>query len=422
MLNSKIVFKSPFLRGIIALASSNTLAQVIPFLIIPFLTRLYSPSDFGFVATLIAISSILSVFASGKFELALVLTRNQEERKRLFFLCFFILALFTSLMIIIICLLFIYKYIFIFSFELDRRYLFLPLVVLLTGISNIFYNYLNSEKKFKELALSSIVYSMVNNSVALVFFFVSSAGLIIGEIIGRVSLMFYLNKSISDRGLSMKYMCLSFKENIDLIKKYRKFPLYTIPSEFLDVYAKQIPVYLMSFLNLTSSLGLYALTDKVLNKPISIVGRAVAVSFRVRASEDFTSYKNCRPILLKTLALLIALSFLPFTILYLYSVEIFTWFFGEEWSVAGVYAKILIPVFFMQFITSPLTYIFHIAGKQKVDLYLHIFMAFSLTLCFLYGYYSNGGIEGALLYYAYTNGVVYFLYLLFSIKFSKRGC
>jgi O-antigen/teichoic acid export membrane protein len=422
VLKTKTIFQSQFLRGIVAIASSNSLSQVIPILIIPFLTRIYSPDDFGFVAVLVSISSILSVFASGKFELALVLTRNKQERIRLFTLCLALLTVFICFLTIITCLIFLADYLFVLPFEIDIRYMFLPLVVFLIAVSNIFYNYVNSEKKFKELALSSIIYSLVKNGVALAFYFASSVGLVIGELVGRVSFLFYLKKTFSDDGLIVKPTRFSYEKNKDLIKKYKKFPIYTIPSESLDVYTKQVPVYLMSFLNLISSVGFYALTDKVLNKPISIVGRAVSVTFRVRAAEDFIKYKDCRPILLKTLFLLIVLSILPFTILYLYAIEIFSWVFGDEWAKAGLYARILIPVFFMQFVTSPLTYIFHIAGKQEVDFYLHILMAIGLTISFFYGFYIEGSIEQALSFYAYANGFVYFLYLLFSIKFSKSVC
>jgi len=417
---AKAVFESHFFRSIVALASSNALSQVIPLLVIPLLTRLYSPDDFGFIATLVSICSILSVFASGKFELAFVMAESEEERVRLFVLCFSLLTIFISVLSVITCSIFVYDYFFDLTFFLDKRYLLVPLVVLLLGMSNILYNLMNCEKKFKDLALSSIVYSFVNNGVALALSFVSSIGLIAGEMVGRISVILYLKRSFSDKEILTKPRCFAFRFNKDLIKKYKKIPLYTIPSESMDVYTKQVPVYLMSFLDLMTPLGFYALTDKVLNKPVSIIGRAVSVTFRIRAAEDFVSYHSCRPILLKTFCLLIVLSVLPFTFLYIYAVEIFSWVFGEEWVTAGSYARILIPVFFMQFITSPLTYVFHIAGKQEVDFFLHILMAIGLTSCFLYGYYISGGVEQALRFYAYTNGFIYFLYLLFAIKFSKR--
>jgi len=419
--NIKVFYKSQFLRSIVALAASNTFSQAISFLIIPFLTRIYSPDDFGFVAVLASMSSILSVFASGKFELAMLLTEKKEERVRLFLLCLSLLTMFISFISVITCVIFLYDYYFDLPIDLDNRFIFVPLIVLLVGMSNIFYNYVNSEKKFKELALSSIIYSLVNNGVALSLYFVSSVGLLVGDMVGRMTLLFYLKRSFLDKEIRIRPMLFTFQPNSDLIRKYKKFPLYAIPSESMDVYTKQVPVFLMSFLNIMSSVGFYALTDKVLNKPIAIVGRAVSVTFRVRAAEDFASFQNCRPILLKTLFLLIALSAVPFSLLYLYAIEIFVLVFGENWAVAGAYARILVPVFFMQFITSPLTYVFHIAGKQEVDLYLHVLMAIGLTMCFLYGYYVEGDVEHALLFYAYANGCVYSLYLFFSIKFSKRN-
>ena len=44
---------------------------------------------------------------------------------------------------------------------------------------------------------------------------------------------------------------------------------------------------------------------------------------------------------------------------------LFVLFFGEEWREAGVYARILMPMFMLQFIVSPLSSMFLVAEQQS---------------------------------------------------------
>ena len=301
----------------------------------------------------------------------------------------------------------------------NYRYLFLPIIFLFLGANNILYNFVNSEKKFQKLAKSSVIFSAINNSFSLIFSFVPSIGLFFGELIGRFYSTFYLSKILKKDKLFLIPYNLSIQKYTSLIKKYKKFPFFSLPADFLDFYTKQTPIYILTFLNLTDSIGYYALTNKILSKPIMIIGRAVSVTFRIRAAQDYNSDGNCRPILYRTLLILVSISIVPFIFLYFFSIEIFVTLFGPEWIIAGRYTKIMIPLFFMQFITSPITYIFHIAGKQKIDFYLHIFSAGILSVCFFYGFYQGQSVEKALYFYTFANCFNYFLYLFLSIKFSK---
>lgn len=413
------MFSGEFLKGTLALASSNTVAQIIPFLVAPFLTRIYSPEEFGFLASLVSIAALLSVLCSAKFELALVIEPDPIERDKLLAMCLYLLQVFIAILTLATVLVFAVDYIIDGELAIDWRYSLLPLAVLLLGLANILFNFVNAEKEFKRLAVSAIFYSTINNAAALILFTVSSVGLVVGELIGRIASLVYLKRNVFNIPRKL-FDHSAIQQNIPLLRKYRKFPIYTIPSEMMDVYTKQVPVYVLGFFNMMGPLGLYALTDKVLNKPLSIVGRAVSVTFRVKAASDYAERGNCRPILLKTLLMLITLSIFPFSTIYIYAEGIFAVVFGEEWRTAGTFAQILIPLFFIQFVTSPLTYVFHIAGKQEVDMYLHIFMAISLSACFIYGFNDDKNVENALQLYVLINCLIYLIYLTFSIVFAKR--
>ena len=59
--------KSDFIKNILELATGTSIAQFIPILISPILTRIYTPEDFGLFALFIAITVMFGSIANGKY-------------------------------------------------------------------------------------------------------------------------------------------------------------------------------------------------------------------------------------------------------------------------------------------------------------------------------------------------------------------
>ena len=75
--------KTSFAGDVLKLVSGTTLAQAIGILITPILTRLYAPEAFGTLALFTSITSILSVIACMRYELAIMLPESDEEAANL---------------------------------------------------------------------------------------------------------------------------------------------------------------------------------------------------------------------------------------------------------------------------------------------------------------------------------------------------
>jgi O-antigen/teichoic acid export membrane protein len=78
MLN-KLKPKSEFSRNVLTLMTGTTIAQAIPIAISPILTRIYTPEDFGVFALYMSVVSIVSVVATGRYELAIMLPKKDED-------------------------------------------------------------------------------------------------------------------------------------------------------------------------------------------------------------------------------------------------------------------------------------------------------------------------------------------------------
>ena len=76
---NKLKPKSEFSRNVLTLMTGTTIAQAIPIAISPILTRIYAPEDFGMFALYMSVASIISVIATGRYELAIMLPKKDED-------------------------------------------------------------------------------------------------------------------------------------------------------------------------------------------------------------------------------------------------------------------------------------------------------------------------------------------------------
>ena len=79
----KRILRSEYIRNTLTLVSGNTVAQFIPLLAEPILTRLFPPEDFGLLALFISISSLFSIIATGRYELAIMLPSKERDAMNL---------------------------------------------------------------------------------------------------------------------------------------------------------------------------------------------------------------------------------------------------------------------------------------------------------------------------------------------------
>ena len=78
---------APLVRATLTLLTGNMLANALPLLLGPVLTRLYPPADFGQYALLWAVATNLGVIACARYEFALPLEKAPHGAALLMALC-----------------------------------------------------------------------------------------------------------------------------------------------------------------------------------------------------------------------------------------------------------------------------------------------------------------------------------------------
>ena len=89
--------KNNFARNVSVLVSGTTGAQILLILSVPFLTRLYTPEDFGILAVYASLLSFIVVIASLRYELAIPLPKNEVEAANVAFLSLLLVIVITIL-------------------------------------------------------------------------------------------------------------------------------------------------------------------------------------------------------------------------------------------------------------------------------------------------------------------------------------
>ncbi len=385
----KFSLKSEFSRNVLTLATGTTIAQAIGFLIMPFLTRLYTPEDFGIFAIFMSVVSGISVIINGRYDLAILLPKSDNDSYRLVLLSFFICSAISLFSLIVVGVLSLFNLI-------SLWFLLIPVFIFLTGIYQIFVNWKNRKKKYNQISFFRINNSVAINGSTLLFGILkfNSIGLIIGSLTGLViSNFIFLRKEIKQfvrqlRNTKFSYLKLS-------AYRYRQMPKTNSIQALIDMFQLNGIIYLIPVFFSSTILGLYSFGMRILQAPINLIGSSIAQVFYQRASEIYSANQDIQGMIKETIkkAALIALP-IP-VILLLVGEDLFAFVFSEKWKIAGLYAKILSPWIYFDFIRMTISQTAIIINKQKQLVYITIIGSVILTVSILYaGIFSENILTG----------------------------
>lgn len=408
-----------YAKYLLAVLTGTALAQLVPLLVSPILTRLYSPEIFGIFASFVALSTILGSVASLRYELAIPLPKHEKHAYSIAYI---------ALTFIVISTIITFFGIWIFHGEIEQTlkdnakiwYLLIPLTVFFIGANQVVAYLSNREKLFFALAKNRVIQSLTTSATQLIFFFIYPYyGLVFGFISGICISTYNLTK-ITLWNKKLVYSPPPKKLYTIIIKKYRNFAIYDTPTALLNLLANQLPTILFTTLFSPMVAGFYYLTQRVLQAPISLISGSVLEVFKEKAARDYRNLGNSSVVYKKTFILLILISLPPSIFLYFYITDLFTFFFGQEWVTAGQYAEIMLPALFLRFVANPLSFMLYIAQKQKIN-FIIMFTLFSTTLAAFY--FSKNPIQ-IIKIQSISLSLMYIIHLIISAQvagvFSKK--
>ena len=366
------------------------LAQAIPIAVSPILTRLYSPAEFGMFALYMSIASITVVVVTGRYELAILLPKRDRDALHIVVLSA-LLSIVLSVALLVLIIVFNRPIANMLGDPGLANWLYwVPASTLLMGVYQSLNYWCNRKGLYKQMSVNRTLQSG-SASVAQLGGGYTGAG-VMGLVGGQLS-----GQALSTSVLALRIwceeqqriQCLDKRRLVVLAKRYINFPKFLIVAHGFNTATGQMPIILFNTLFNAATAGFYMLIQRVQGAPMALVAGAIGDVFRQEASHAYIHQGNCKEIYQKTFRRLVLISFAPFLLLFFIAPDLFSWVFGEKWRLAGEYAKILMPMFFLQFIVSPISQVVVFAGKQKIDLVWQIFLILLITIGILIGVYFN---------------------------------
>ncbi|MEB9945315.1 oligosaccharide flippase family protein [Bacillus cereus] len=353
------MLKNDFVKNAMKLLTGTTIAHAITFLFSPIITRVYSPSEFGLYTLFLTIGTSLGLFATMRYEMAILLPKDEKEADSLKKLC-----IFSSLIISIIILFatLIYNSI---SNEGNKLLLGLFIFVLFTGLYQTYYYLSNRSNDYKGMGNSRIIQTLLFSVLSIAFYKIGGTGLVIAHILSVIASYIYLKNRRSNNFFEINFQLKGSRSIIKVAKKYKDMPMYNSIHAFMDVIMNNGLLFLISIFYGSAVLGLYSFAWKVLRAPLAVIGSAVGQVYLNRASQYYNDKQAIKPLMNKIIFRLLLVALPLFLILGLEGDVIFSFVFGQSWKEAGSYVQILSPWLFFNFMSSPIVQTFVVLNKQR---------------------------------------------------------
>lgn len=414
-------FSSEFSKNVVTLMTGTAIAQAIPLAISPILTRIYTPEDFGIFAFYISIASVISVISTGRYEFAITLPKKDKDALQILSLTILIVTI-TAVLALLIIVLFHDRIVTMLGNKKIGGWLyFIPLTVFLSGVYKAFNYWFNRKRKYASLSKSRILQSSSTNATNLglgAVYKMSPIGLIVGNIFGQfTSVIYFIFLFILDPIKSK--ITYNKKSMLAWAKRYRDFPKYDMLGALFNISSNQIThVFFNTFFTAVIS-GNYFLVQRLFSAPINLLAGAVQDVFKMEIISLHLENGNTRKLFLKTLKRLFILSLIPSLSIFFLAEHVFSFIFGEAWGVAGTYVKIMTPVFFLRFLSFPLSYMFYVVEKQIYNTVGQFILVTSIIAVFLLGKNYGALIVVELLSVVYS--LFYLIYIYISFSLTSKG-
>lgn len=406
----------------LTLLTGTTLAQLVPILISPILSRIYLIEDFGYLATLMSIVSPLVIISSLRYELAIVLPKKNSDAVNL-------LALSLLIVFIISMLSLLGVFLFIYLNPLQNNDLitkwlyFCPIIIFSLGFYQCLNNWANRLKKYKDLAVYRISNSVTNGVVTLSLGLLKTGpwglliGIISGYLTGQLIITLTLYKSIKK-----VWHHVSFHQIFLKAKEYKIFPFANSIQATSDVFQINGIIYFTSYFFNSAIVGWYSFAIRILQAPMNLIGAAIGQVFYQQASYFYNNEICLQPLVKKTIIKSALIGSPVLLILILFGPALFEFVLGENWREAGVYAQILAPFIYLDFIRSPISQIPIVINKQKKLLLFSIISNTLLIISMLYGGLVAKDIKYGFGLLSISQSIYIISIIIWIYKISKRPC
>ena len=372
------------LRASLLLVAGGAAAQALPLLLGPWLTRLYTPTEFGQFHLLAAVATNLAVVACARYEFALPLARDEAEARSLSALCRWLLLAATLLACLCGA---------AWAAWLGQWWpLQLPLLVAATGAVSLATLGAMRAQRFRALAAGRVVQ---HGGAALLQGAAGTLGAGVPGLIGASVAATLACAALLWQRLP-RWWQVPRAELAAVARRHRDFPLLNTPHAFAGALQDTLALALIAAWQGPAAAGFWGLSLRYLKAPATLVGGAVSQALypALAAGGAKGATPAARAAVRRVMAVLAAIA-LPLVLLVLvFAPWAFEAAFGAPWRAAGDLARCLALYIGLHFVASPLSVVPMAWGAQAWALRLAL-MGQAMFVTALAAGLAVGGLAGA---------------------------
>ncbi|MBZ0292967.1 MAG: lipopolysaccharide biosynthesis protein [Anaerolineae bacterium] len=358
-----------FARNVAVLVSGTALGQAITVLASPILTRIYSPEDFGLLSVFVSLFSMLVIMNSLRYEVAIPLAEDDEGAINIVALVVVLVIMTTTIFGVLFWLWGDWIFSWINAPEL-KAYVWLLLLSLLGGgFYQAFSFWCIRRETFRTIASSKLWQGagMVAVQLGLGVITQQTAGLLAGiaggQVISNWPLLRFARRE--DKHL-LKHIHFSGMKKV--ASRYRRFPLWTSWSSFLNTAGLQMPAILIVSIYGAETGGWFSLSQRIIGLPTALIGVSIGQVYVSRAARLIHENPQAlQSLFIRTAWRLLILGILPIGFLALTGPWLFALVFGEEWRTTGQYVQIMAPFYLVHFVVSSLGQNIYVIERQDIQ-------------------------------------------------------
>ena len=355
----------PFIKNTLKLSSSSVILMLLPLIVTPILSRLYTPIDYSDWGVFSSVVQIVNSFLFLSYENTIVRENKSNNIPSLVVLC---LLVSTTIIAIVFLLFAICRHFNIKFFVEFPSVVLLVITLFAGGIFTLCSNVANREKKYGSMAIANILNgsSQALVRISLGVWPIVSFGLIVGNVVAQLIGVCFLLFSLFSIIKRFSFKGITFGGIKQLALQNKKFAVFDAPARFIEFAIGHFALIVLSLFWAKSEIGCYSMIVQFVLLPISVVGSAMGNVYYREISESIGNVEEIRVSTLRAAKIAFVISFAPALFLVFGGDFLLEKLLGSQWMGSGRMALCMAVYSIPVIMSEPLLPVFRALDKQEI--------------------------------------------------------
>ena len=399
-----------FAKQTLVVAMGTGGAQLIMLVATPWLARAYTPFAFGEFAVFQSVMMALVTVSCLRYEMAIPVEKRPEQAN--------LLSVLSILSVLVVAFLSLGATVAIqygvlpFNLgSLGPSLIYIPAAILFSGLFQV--------TTFLGIREGNFLHTGMFKVGQAIFFVVSAL------LLGGLGLVGAYAFSFAFAAISLlRYIgnisAFSFRDLLGVAKRYKEYPLLSMPTALLDTLALAAPVLIISEYYSTTDTGNFSQVQRLISAPLLLLSMAISQVFFKHASEYRHSGKLLVPLMVRAIRILGVAGITLWLTAAAIGNPLLRLILGSEWRTDTAFILLAITPIVIRVMVSPVSNIFMVCDRVRLGTMWQVFH-FAAAFGVLPIAAKRMGFDNFLLVIVVSDLVLYTLYGTLALRVARQA-